>query len=124
MAEFGENVLWLPETRESGRMEKLQPKFEKGIWLGVCSRTEEAIIGSSKGIVRAGTVKQQAVEEVWNSTSLLSVANTPWNIGRQSKRHELTVENDEAEKLIKVDDSDIGNRHASRTPRKWDFGKL
>ena len=36
LPEFGENVLWLPETWESGRMEKLEPKFEKGIWSGVC----------------------------------------------------------------------------------------
>ena len=107
LAEFGKNVLWLAETWESGRMEKLEPKFEQGIWLGVCSRTEEAIIGSTKGIVRAGTAKRQAIEEAWKSTSLLSVANTPWNTGRQSKRHELTVENDEAEKLIKVDDYDL-----------------
>ena len=30
LAEFGENVLRLPQTWESGRMEKLEPKFEKG----------------------------------------------------------------------------------------------
>ena len=28
-------------------------------------------------------------------------------MGRQSKRHELTVENDDAEKLVKVDDAEI-----------------
>ena len=71
LAEFGENVLWLPETWESGRTEKLEPKLEKGIWLGVCLPTDEAIIGSSIGIVRARTVKRQAIEEAWNSTSLL-----------------------------------------------------
>ena len=77
LAEFGENVLWLPETWESGRMEKLEPKVEQGIWLGGCSRTDEAIIGTSSGIVRAGTVKRQAIEEAWKSTTLLSVAVTP-----------------------------------------------
>ena len=34
-AEFAENVFWLPETWKSGRMEKLEPKFEQCIWLGV-----------------------------------------------------------------------------------------
>jgi hypothetical protein len=70
LAEFGENVLWLPETWDSGRMEKLEPKFEQGIWLGVCSRTGDAIIGTAGGIVRAGTVKRQAIEDAWKSTSL------------------------------------------------------
>ena len=36
LAEFGAHVLWLPETWQSGRMEKLEPKFEQGVRLGVC----------------------------------------------------------------------------------------
>ncbi len=103
LAEFGENVLWLPETWESGRMEKLEPQFEPGIWLGVCLRTDEAIVRASSGIVRAGMVKRQTIEDAWKSTSLLSVSTTPWTIGWQSKRHELTVEDDEIEKVIKVE---------------------
>ena len=39
IAEFSEHVLWLPETWESGRMEKLKPNLQQGTWLGVCSRT-------------------------------------------------------------------------------------
>ena len=87
--------------------EKLEPKFEQGLWLGVCPRADEAIIGTSSGIVRAGTAKRQAIEDAWKSTSLLS--NTLWTIGRQSKRHELTVEDDEAKKVIKVDESEVPN---------------
>ena len=34
LAEFGEHVLWLPDTWEIGRMEKLEPKVEQVIWLG------------------------------------------------------------------------------------------
>ena len=65
MAAFGKNMLWLPETWEGGRMEKLEPKFEMGVWLGVCPRTDEAIIGTPAGVMRAGTVKRQAVENAW-----------------------------------------------------------
>ena len=68
-------------------------------------RTDEAIIGTSSGIVRAWTVKRQAIEDAWKSTSLLSVSNTPWTLGRQSKRHEVTVEDDKLEKVIKADES-------------------
>ena len=32
---------------------------------------------------------------------------TPCTSGRQSKRHELTVENDEEGQVIKVDESDL-----------------
>ena len=88
-------------------MEKLELKFEQGIWLGVCSRTDEAIIRTAGGIVRAGTVKRQAIEDAWKSTSLLSVAVSPWNVGQQSKRHELAVESDEEETLVKVDHTEV-----------------
>ena len=88
-------------------MEKLEPKFEHGVWLGACPRTDEAVIGTSTGIVRAGTVKRQAVEDAWSSTSLLSVSITPRTAGKLSKRHELTVEGDEENKVIKVDESEL-----------------
>ena len=125
MAEFGKNVLWLPETCESGRMEKLEPKFEQVVWLGVCPRTNEAIVVAFSGIVRAGTVKRQAIEDAWTSTSLISVSvsNTPWTIGRQSKRHELTFEDDEVEKVIKVDESELPvTRGSSGSPRRISRG--
>ena len=32
---------------------------------------------------------------------------TPWTLGKQSKRHELTVEDDRDEKIVKVDESEI-----------------
>ena len=70
MAEFGENVLWLPETWEGGREEKVEPKFEKGLWIRECSRTDEAIIGTPAGVVRAGAVKRQATEDAWKASSL------------------------------------------------------
>ncbi len=42
---------------------------------------------------------------LFGSITASSQDHTPFTMGRQSKRHELTVENDEAEKLIKVDDT-------------------
>ena len=56
--------------------------------------------------MRAGTVKRQAIEDAWNSTSLLSISVSPWNVGQKSKRHELIVENDEDEALVKIDESE------------------
>ena len=88
-------------------MGKLVQKFERGVCLGVCPRTDEAIMCTPAGIVRAGTVKLHAIKDAWKASSLLSISTTPWTTGRHSKRHELTVENDEEEKLIKVDESEL-----------------
>ena len=75
---FGENVRWLPGTWEGGGLKKLEPKFERGVWLGVCPRTDAAIIVTPAGIGRARTVKRQAIEDAWKATSLLSISTTPW----------------------------------------------
>ena len=72
----------------------------------MCPRTDKAIVGTPSGIVRAGTVKRQAIEDAWKSTSLLSISVSPWNVGLKSKRHELTAENDEEEALVKIDESE------------------
>ena len=77
VAEFGDSVLCLPETWESGRIEQLEPKFESGIWLGVCPRTDEAIIGTPAGVVRAGSVKRRTLEEAWKAAELLAIKETP-----------------------------------------------
>ncbi len=87
-------------------METLEPKLEHGIWLGVCSRTAEPMIGTAGGIVRAGTVKRRAIEDAWSASVLLSLKEGPWNMGRQSSRHELNVENDEDEPLTKINDAE------------------
>ena len=49
-------------------MEKLEPKFERGVWLGVCRRTSDAIIGTPDGTVRARTVKRKAIEDAWKAS--------------------------------------------------------
>ena len=77
------------------------------MWLGVCPRRDEATVGTPAGIVRAGTVKRQAIEDAWKASSLLSISTTLWTTRRQSKRHELTGENDEEEKIEKVDESEL-----------------
>ena len=86
---------------------KSSSRSSRGVWLGVCPRTDEATIVTPAGIVRAGTVKRQAIEDAWKASSLLSISTTPWTTGKQSKRHELTVENEEEEKIVKVDESEM-----------------
>ena len=94
MTECGGSVLWLPETWESGRMENLEPKFENDVWLGICPRTDEAIIGTATGIVRAGTMKRQTMEETRNAQQLLATTLTPWTVERKPDRREFVVDDD------------------------------
>ena len=61
----------------------------------------------SPNSVRAGTVKRQAIEDAWKATSVLFISTTLGTTGRQSKRHELTVENGDEENVMKVDESEL-----------------
>ena len=57
-------MLWFPETWEGGRLDQLEPiSSNKECGLESCPRTDEAIIGTPAGVVRAGTVKRQAIED-------------------------------------------------------------
>ena len=41
LAEFGESVLYKPFSTKGDTADKLEARFEEGIWLGVESRTGE-----------------------------------------------------------------------------------
>ena len=94
---------WLPETWESGRVEQLEAKFEKGVWLGICPRTDEAIIGVGGMIVRARTVKRQTIEEARSAEDLLAVIVTPWKTGKLIATHVLTVQDGTEIEVVKED---------------------
>ena len=77
----------LVASRDMGeRKDEEVGAFEMGVWQGVCLRTDEAIIGTATGIVRAGTVKRQTIDEAWNAEQLLATTLTPWTVGRKSER--------------------------------------
>ena len=54
-------------------------------------RTGEAIIGTASGIVRAGTVKRQTIEEARNAEQFLAVSRTPWAVGGNPTDTNLSV---------------------------------
>ena len=65
MAEFGESVYYLPEFWPDGKIRQMEPKFFSGVWLGASPRTDEALIGTDKGLVRASTVKRKPIESAF-----------------------------------------------------------
>jgi hypothetical protein len=41
---FGEKVLWMPGKSSRGKLEKLEPRYYHGVWVGMVSRTNEFVI--------------------------------------------------------------------------------
>ena len=80
---FGETVMYLPLTATSS---KGDPAKKQGVWLGTIERIEEAIIGTTRGIVKRRIVSRLPPMERWNMSLILEMVGVPWETisGRQS----------------------------------------
>ena len=58
IVEFGEKVHYKLNTKGKGKDEKLEIKWGEGFFLGKWWRTGEAVIGTSNGVIRAGTIRR------------------------------------------------------------------
>ena len=77
MCEFGENVIYLRQNSKG--KDKFGVRWEDGIWLGIHDQSNEAIIGTRDGVVKARDVKRKATdEERWNGENFDAVKGVPW----------------------------------------------
>ena len=65
LATFGEKVWYKAAREHKERMYKLETEWKEGTWLGHTRNSNEAIIGTADGAVRAYAVKRQVEEERW-----------------------------------------------------------
>ena len=77
LAEIGELVWYMP--LESTKKAKLDPRYEKGVFLGIVDRSDEAILGVEGGIVRARTIRRLEDSERWDPKAVLAVTGIPIN---------------------------------------------
>jgi hypothetical protein len=94
--EIGKVVLYMGvKSKKDKSKDKLNPKFELGIWLGVHSGSNEDIIGTDQGVLRACAIKMIPEDEQWSSEAVLKIKGVPW-----STREEPDVDEDEAREAI------------------------
>ena len=62
---FGEKVWYKEIRRGKERANKLESEWREGLWLGHSRRSNEAIIGTREGVVRAYAVKRMDEESRW-----------------------------------------------------------
>ena len=76
MTPFGEKVMYLPAGKRSttGHADK----WQEGIFLGIQSRSDEVVIGTSAGIVKARSHRRLDLSRRSDATMLLSIRGTPW----------------------------------------------
>ena len=77
VVEFGESVMYL-KAGSKGR-DKLDCRWEQGVWLGMRLETGESVIGTDLGVVKCRDIKRLgSSDERWNRDRLLAVQGTPW----------------------------------------------
>ena len=74
---YGETV-WYKELRESkGRKNQLESEHKEGVWLGHSRSSNEAIIGTPEGIVRAYSIHRKPLGERWDQDRIQSMRGIP-----------------------------------------------
>ena len=74
---FGESV-YLKTLRQSGsKLNKLDPKFREGIYLGVREGTNEMIVGTPEGIGRTSDIRRKPPSQRFDGAAFLAVRGTP-----------------------------------------------
>ncbi len=77
VAEFGECVLYLPAL-SAGR-DKFDVRWREGVWLGIRMESEESIIGTSEGVVKARDFRRKPENGGrWSKEGFNSFVGLPW----------------------------------------------
>ena len=75
--EFGE-CIWYIKAGSVGK-NKMASRVESGVFLGFREESQEVMIGTPDGIVKAASIKRKGThEERWNAQELDSFTGTPW----------------------------------------------
>ena len=89
VALLGEKV-WYKQIRDQKeRKDKLESEWKEGIWLGHSRNTNETIIGTKEGVIRAYAIKRQDPDQRWSEQWIREMTGTPQR--PDPKRGELMI---------------------------------
>ncbi len=74
---FGENV-WYREIRETKeRKDKFSSGWKEGVWLEHQRSSNEVLVGTNLGVVRAHSIKRREPEQRWDKEAIKAMIGTP-----------------------------------------------
>ena len=75
--EFGECVMYMKQGIKG--KDKFETRWSEGVWLGIADRTNEVIVGTSEGVIKARDIKRYSSEkEKWALDKFNEVKGVPW----------------------------------------------
>ena len=96
LAEFGECIFYkVPKSH--GRLLKLEPRWRPGVWIGIDQRTNEAIIGTDQGTVKARSIRRRPSSSRWVKEEINKIRGSPRDPAQEpSPHHEASSAQDAA----------------------------
>jgi hypothetical protein len=77
VTEFGECVWYM--RNKTSRRGKLESRWESGVFLGIREESNEILVGTPKGVLKARTFRRKGSDEDrWNKEEILAVKGFPW----------------------------------------------
>ena len=74
---FGE-IVWYKMIREGKeRKYKFESEWEEGLWLGHTRSSNEVLIGTRTGVIRAYSIRRKEEGKRWDSELILEMQGTP-----------------------------------------------
>ena len=73
---WGERV-WYKKLKDGGKDNKMDSRWEEGIWLGHMGRSAEVVIGTAEGCVRGWSIRRRPEGERWDIDAINGIKGTP-----------------------------------------------
>ena len=75
---FGEKVLARQITTDPRN--RMNPRYQYGVWLGMRSNNAECFIGNADGVFRAREIRRLEPQDRWDTEAANSVIGVPWRM--------------------------------------------
>ena len=67
----------MPLKTERFKMDKVEPKMQERLWLGIRPRRDEAIIGTAGGVIQDRTIRRLPNDQRWDQALINNLQRTP-----------------------------------------------
>ena len=75
---FGEKVLARPISSEP--LNRMNPRYNFGVWLRVRNNRAECFVGTTEGVFRARKVRRTEHQDRWDKEAINNVIGVPWRL--------------------------------------------
>jgi hypothetical protein len=74
---IGEKVWYKELKAKTEAKDKAEIEWAEGIWLGHATESNEVLVGTRKGVVRAWAIRKQEVKDRWDADLIKNMQGTP-----------------------------------------------